>query len=149
LHQASLTAGYREKQGIRMAYAALASSGKLSPEPQISGDSQLADSPALGREEWSVVEFARNDGLWSLNPDGFMQRLTRTLFGVRPPQPLANERLEALRRFAVIAWHRGTIGAAGHARDLIAAGFSCNAVRQVLDFIDRQRKIDSWPRGLA
>ena len=136
-----------------MAYAALASKAELPLHPETSGDSQPSESPvlasALGRDEWSVVEFARNDGLWSLNPDGFVQKLIRTLFGVRPPQPLANERLEALRRFAVIAWHKGTVGAAGHARDLIAAGFSSTAVRQVLDYVARRRRIETWPRGLA
>ena len=102
----------------------------------------------LGRDEWSVVEFARNDGLWSLSPDGFLPSLARVLFGIRPPRPLANERLEALRRFAVIAWKRGAVGAA-QMREFLGAGFSASDARLVLEHVWRRLKLQSRPQGIA
>ena len=111
-------------------------------------ESEIADVGGLGRDEWSVVDFARNDGLWSLTPNGLLARVARILFGIQPPRPLANERLEALRRFAVVAWKKGKVGV-GQARELAAAGFSCVDARLVLDYVARRRTIKSWSRGLA
>lgn len=107
------------------------------------------DSPApgLGAEEWSVVEFARNDSLWSLNPHGLLPRLARFLFGIGPAQPLANDRLEALRRLAVAAWRRRVDPALVAA--VRAAGFTCAEVGAVLNHIGRQLELRSMPRGLA
>ena len=68
---------------------------------------------------------ARSDGRWSLNPDGLLQRAIGVLFGIRAARPLANERLEGLRRFAVAAWSREVV----RARDLkhlFDAGYSSN-----------------------
>ena len=111
--------------------------------------SRAADSPSgLGRDEWSVVEFACNDGLWSLNPDGFVQRLVRILFGIRPPRPLANERLEALRRFAVVAWSKGAVRAA-QLNELRAAGFSDADAEAVLAHVGQRRQSISTSRGIA
>lgn len=104
-------------------------------------------NPGLGREEWWVVEFARKDSLWSLNPDGLLQRLGRFLFGISPAQPLANERLEALRRLAVAAWRRRIDPALVAAAR--AAGLTCAEVSAVLNHIARQLKLRSIPRGLA
>ena len=130
-----------------MAYRDFADTGDIAAS-RIESESALAGEPIrLGSDEWSVVEFAKNDGLWSLNPDGFPQRLARLLFGVAPPQPLANERLEALRRLAVAAWHRRVDPALVAA--VRAAGFTCAEVGAVLNQIARQLKPRSTPRGLA
>ena len=112
------------------------------PDVDFSGPSRL------GREEWSVVDFSRNDGLWSLAPDGFLPRLARILFGIGPARPLANERLEALRRFAVVVWNKGKVGAA-QAREFAAAGYSCVDARLVLDYVSRRRSAQPLSRGLA
>lgn len=101
----------------------------------------------LGHEEWSVVEFARNDSLWSLHPHGLLPRLSRFLFGVGPAQPLANERLEALRRLALVAWRRRVDPRLVAA--VRAAGFTCAEVGAVLNYIARQLTLRSMPRGLA
>ncbi len=113
------------------------------------GANRMGDSEPvrLGHDEWSVVEFARNDGLWSLNPDGFPQRLGRFLFGLAPPRPLANERLEALRRLAVAAWRRRVDPALVAA--VRAAGFTRAEVGAVLKHVARQLTLRSLPRGLA
>lgn len=127
--------GYVELQAVR-------------DRPAIANREAESKRDDLGRDEWSVIELARKDGLWSLNPDGLPQRLVRALFGIRPPRPFADPRLEALRRFAVVAWNRGKVGVA-HMRELVAAGFSCSEANAVLQHIARRRKIQSWPQGLA
>jgi hypothetical protein len=111
-------------------------------------DSERQGPARLGRQEWSVIELARNESLWTLNPDGLLQRIARTLFGIRQPLPLANNSLEALRRFALLAWHRGSVGAA-QINELIAAGFSCADATQVLQHIVRGRRMQAWPQGMA
>ena len=62
------------------------------------------DRNTLSHLDWRVVEMAREDGPRTLNPDGFLASLAR-FFGMSVPNGLANERLEALRRFSVRAWH--------------------------------------------
>jgi hypothetical protein len=85
----------------------------------------------LSELEWSVVEIARDNGPRSLNPDGFWVRLSRDVFGLPIARTLANERLEALRRFCVRAWYWDLI----RTRDLqilMDAGYSSAAVFQIL-----------------
>src|SRR5215208_2331785 len=131
-----------------MAYMELSSAAFRTDTANRHRESPITDLGGLGRDEWSVVDFARNDGLWSLAPNGLPARVARILFGIQPPRPLANERLEALRRFAVVAWKRGKVGVL-QAREFAAAGFSCVDARIVLDYITSRRKVESWQRGLA
>jgi hypothetical protein len=131
-----------------MAYMEMRSSAFRTDDASRLPESKASGLTKFGHDEWSVVEFARNDGLWSLAPDGLLARVARALFGIHPPLPLANERLEALRRFAVVAWKKGKVGAA-QAREFAAVGFSCVDARLVLDYVARRRNIESWPRGLA
>lgn len=60
---------------------------------------------SLSSLDWKVVDLARRDGRRSLLPPGRIARLARPLFGWPIASPLANPRLEALRRFCVRAWH--------------------------------------------
>jgi hypothetical protein len=73
------------------------------PNPLIVG---TAPPPArLSALEWSVVAMAERDGLSSIRePSRFIAALG-SLFGFRRINRLANERLEALRRIAILAWH--------------------------------------------
>ena len=75
----------------------------LQAAPSIVG---TAPAPArLSALEWSVVAMAERDGLSSIRePSRFIAALS-SLFGLRRNNPLANERLEALRRLAILAWH--------------------------------------------
>jgi len=75
----------------------------LQPTPTIVG---TASAPArLSALEWSVVAMAERDGLSSIRePSRFIAALS-SLFGLRRNNRLANERLEALRRLAILAWH--------------------------------------------
>jgi hypothetical protein len=56
--------------------------------------------------EWLVIEMARRDGARALPPASRIARLLQNLFGIRIANPLADPRLEALRRAAVQLWHR-------------------------------------------
>lgn len=88
----------------------------------------------LSNEEWAVVDMARKDGPRSANPDGPLARLMETLFGICIARPLASERLETLRRFAVRVWYWDLV----RTRDisaLIDAGFSARNARQVLAYV--------------
>jgi len=60
---------------------------------------------SLSSLDWKVVDLARRDPRSSLLPPGPIARLARALFGRPVASPLANPRLEALRRFCVRAWH--------------------------------------------
>ena len=93
---------------------------------------------SLSYLEWKIVEMAREDGRWSLNPDGFLARIVSGLFAVEVARPLANDRFEALRRFAVRAWYWDLI----RTQDLctlIDAGFSNEQARRILAHVESQR----------
>jgi hypothetical protein len=73
------------------------------PMPTIVGTA--TPSARLSALEWSVVAMAGRDGLSSIRePSRFIAALG-SLFGFKRPNRLANERLEALRRIAILAWH--------------------------------------------
>jgi hypothetical protein len=107
------------------------------------GDAQIvAASKALNlfdRAEWSVIALAGRDDVASLAPDSFWQRMRRRLFGIEAARPLAKERLEALRRFAVLArLRRRRIDHIEIGR-LVKAGFSRFQADVLLSLIDDRR----------
>ena len=106
------------------------------------------DNDALGRTEWSVIDMARSEGPRSANPNAFFNRLISKLFGIAIARPLANERLEALRRFALAAWFRAEIRTRDM-RNLFAAGFSSNDAARILAYVGLRRgsapEVEAWP----
>jgi len=81
--------------------------------------------------EWRVVETARADGPRSINPDGRLTKFLRDFFGLPIARKLANEKLEALRRFCVRAWFWDLI----RSRDIRAfmeAGYTSLDLFQIL-----------------
>ena len=81
--------------------------------------------------EWKVVAIARSDGPRSINPDGGFSKFLREFFGLRIARRLANEKLEALRRFCVRAWFWDLI----RTRDvkaLLEAGYTSLDLFQIL-----------------
>lgn len=90
--------------------------------------------------EQRVIELAREDRLASLRPVRKRSWLARLVFGPQPPSPmLANERLEALRRLAVVAWHHGYQLPASALREAQAAGYSEAQTGAVVDLVARLR----------
>jgi len=101
----------------------------------------VADSvpPArLSALEWSVVALARRDGLGSLRAPGRMAVALRAVFRQHNPR-LADERLEALRRMAVLSWHYGYTVPTRELRAFFAAGFSSDQYELLLASIGASR----------
>ena len=74
--------------------------------------------------EWSIVAMAEQDGLASLRQSNRFWSLIGAIFGIRPANRLASDRLEALRRVAVLVW-RGRQGVPqDELQAFFAAGFS-------------------------
>lgn len=95
------------------------------------------DKGPLSELEWKIVESAREDGALSLNPDGALARLARFV-GIRVPNGLANDELEALRRFSVRAWHWDLIRSSD-LRAFLDSGHSRTDVLEILSRIGMAR----------
>lgn len=92
----------------------------------------------LSQLERRVIELARHDGLESLKPLRQRRWLARLIFGPTPPsKTLANEKLEALRKLAVMAWNEGFTLPTSAIREALAAGHSEAKVGAVVDFVAR------------
>ena len=95
--------------------------------------------PALTALEWSIVAMAEKDRISSLRePSRFISALG-SLFGLRRPNRLANDRLEALRRLAVYAWHYHWNVPDSELSEFLAAGFSMDHYQLVQTSIDKAR----------
>lgn len=93
------------------------SAAPRSPQPDAVG----ARFSAL---EWTVVAIAERDPLSSLKTPGRMAVALGALFPNRPNPKLADPRLEALRRLAVLTWHHGYRVADSAVRAFLAVGFT-------------------------
>lgn len=104
---------------------------------------QPADRPVLtaefSTEEWQIVSLARTDGLRSLQGPGRFARLNRWIFGEETNLTLASERLEALRRLAVEAWHKGYAVSLSALAAFRAQGFSTAQLELLLATISAGR----------
>ena len=94
--------------------------------------------PPLSNVDWTVIETARADGSLSLNPDGVRAHLARALVGIAVPHGLADEKLEALRRFSVRAWHWDVIRQKD-LRAFLEAGFSRIHVLEIVSHVGLTR----------
>jgi hypothetical protein len=85
--------------------------------------------PHLTNAEWQAVSVALRDAerfpcaAPSGAPEGFLSRLFRALTGIEEPRPLADPRLDAVRRF-VCASRRNVARAREIAMELIEFGYS-------------------------
>lgn len=88
-------------------------------------DAEPASSPILSGLERSVIRLSAGDGRRSLaGPAGPAERLVGWVFGLRRPPPLADPRLEALRRLAVLFRLEGERIDGGEIADFLAHGFT-------------------------
>jgi hypothetical protein len=107
------------------------------PEPAAAAPTTLT---AL---EWSIVAMAEKDGISSLRePSRFLSALD-SLFGLSRPNRLANDRLEALRRLAVHAWHYRWNVPDSELRDFVAAGYSLDHYQLIQSSMARARSNNS------
>lgn len=80
----------------------------IAPSPFVILDTTVRGAPPRTVEtmlttiESDVITVSLRDPVWSLGPSGRVRRAPHWIFDVRRPSPLADARLEALRRFAVL-----------------------------------------------
>jgi hypothetical protein len=74
--------------------------------------------------EWSIIRLSRTQALSSIRKPGPIRRLYHWLIGQTASRRLANDRLEALRRIAVLSWHFGFSAPAEEVADFLSAGFT-------------------------
>ena len=84
----------------------------------------VAPPARLSALEWSIVAMAERDTLASLREPGRFLSALSSLFGLRPANRLANDRLEALRRISVFAWRNNWNVPQSELRNFFAAGFT-------------------------
>ena len=89
--------------------------------------------------EWTVVALAQRDRISSLNEPGAIARAFGGLFGLGRESSLADPRLEALRRLAVHAWHRGYKLPVSEIKRFLAAGFSAGQFETLLASVANKR----------
>ncbi len=92
-----------------------------------------ATAARLSALEWSVVALAAKDPLSSLRTPGRMAVAMAAVFGDRRRSALADPRLEALRRIAVLSRHQGYTVAPTEIRAFVAAGFSEDHYELIVD----------------
>ena len=119
-----------------MAYLAFDEFGAIRPEaPAAPRADAPTDSSRLSPLEWAVVALARNDSFASLREPGRLSVALGQLFGAKTNPRLADPRLEALRRMAVLSWHHRFAVPAREVRDFIAAGFTADQYETMLGSI--------------
>lgn len=96
-------------------------------------------SARLSALEWSVVAIAWSDRLSSLRRPGWFARLVGGVFGGHNPR-LADPRLEALRRMAVLTWHGGYAVSPQEVRAFRDAGYSADEYELLVDSIATARR---------
>jgi hypothetical protein len=91
-------------------------------------------------DEIRVIELAeRFDAERESSPRSKLARFAEWVFGLRTDRPLANGRLERLRRFASIAFHHPDHLRDDDFSDLLAAGYSHAQAIGLLDHLARRR----------
>jgi hypothetical protein len=91
-----------------------------------------AETPGFSALEWTVIALARRDALSSLSTPGPIARALGSLFGLERRSILADPRLEALRRLAVHAWHKGYTLPVSEVKRFLSAGFSSAQLESLL-----------------
>ncbi|HWK36095.1 hypothetical protein [Sphingomonas sp.] len=89
--------------------------------------------------EWSVVAIAERDKLSTLRTPGRVAVALGTLFGDKPNPQLADTRLEALRRIAVLSWHFGYTIPGDDVRAFVEAGYTLDQYETLVDSISAGR----------
>lgn len=96
----------------------------------------------LSALEWLVVAIARRDRPPSLRRSGRFLRAVQGLFS-RPASPLADDKLEALRRMAVLTWRHGVTVPPSEVDAFLAAGFSRDQYQAMVESIGVARDTPS------
>lgn len=133
---------FQEIGGAAAMRAVVASPAAATPRHDAISDAR----ERLTTLEWSVVAIARKDGPATLRRPGKLTNLMRALLRQGNPM-LADARLEALRRMAVLSWGNGYTVPPHEVRAFLAAGFSPDQYEAMVDHISAARTIQ--PRTVA
>jgi hypothetical protein len=109
-----------------MAYRSFGASAPVH-DREVESPAAAPDRPDQGRFdplELRVIALAEADPVASIGSPTRFRRFYERWFGFKLPRPLANERLEALRRFAVLARVTGGRLPAEEVGNFLTAGFS-------------------------
>jgi len=82
------------------------------------------DATTFTQREWTIISLARRDSMASVQPDTRLARVFRRIFGIERANPLSDDRLEALRRIAVLTWHEGYNVPSSEIAAFLETGFS-------------------------
>jgi hypothetical protein len=124
-----------------MAYLEPASAFASGTAREVPADWALQGEEATGFSplEWTVIALARRDRLSSLSAPGPLARALGSVFGIGRQSVLADPRLEAIRRVAVHAWHRGYTLPVSEIKRFLAAGFTTGQFETLLASISVKR----------
>ena len=101
--------------------------------------------PDFSRLEWSVIRLAKVDSMSTLREPGRLGRFVNWLLNRKGSPELANERLESLRRMAVLSWHYGFTVPGEDVASFLSAGFSPDQYELMVRSI---RAAVSGPQGI-
>lgn len=118
---------------------------------------QPVTSPRLSVLERETVQVSLVDDVWSTDAGGRFAGVTRWIFGAEPAHRLANDRLEALRRYAILYRLRGSGVAREERQRVIDAGFAAAQLDEAHALIARfklptpglRQRIIRWTAGAA
>jgi hypothetical protein len=93
----------------------------------------------FAHREWQVIALAERDPLNSLEAPGRIGRALAWMFGGGGDPRLADPKLEALRRLAVLAWHKGYAVPVSAIKAFKEAGFTVDQLEVLLASIGVRR----------
>lgn len=106
--------------------------GVVTPGLFHGGAGRTERTASLSALEWSVVALAQRDALSTLRTPGRVASALGVLFGEKPNPKLADGRLEALRRIAILSRHHGYNTPPSALREFVAAGFTLDQFELVV-----------------
>ena len=108
-----------------MAYLSRIEPHDAQPVALPAANDAMSPTPDFSPLEWSVIRLARVDRLWTIRPAGFLRSFWNGLLGRGNPE-LANPKLEALRKMAVLTWHFGFTVPGDDVAAFLSAGFTAD-----------------------
>jgi hypothetical protein len=125
-----------------MAYLAFAegSAGAITHAFTPRADPVPSSTARLSALEWMAVAVSRNDRLSSLDRPSRMASAIGSMFGFQRASPLADPRLEAVRRIAVLSRHFGYTVPSGEVTRFLAAGFTPDQYELLVDSVTAERR---------
>ena len=116
-----------------------AGSGPAVRRPAAMAPATAADANRFSALELRVIGLAEQGAPARRDGGGRLARLIQWAFGVEERKPLADPRLESLRRFASQAWHRPDSVSDGDIRRLVEAGYSPGQAYGLIAYLSARR----------